>query len=381
MGSNITSLPTEILHEILGHPDLDRSDLCHASIVCKSFYHVTKQYIPRDRDIVLRNNRPGQLTSFLRKLLAEPKFGQNFTELNIKWGYAKRTRFSSRGSASDNPGKGEKAEKEFEWTKEELESLGDLAKKYSFHPRWVKSIEGLLDPASLLIPILCLSPQLEELNMGTPVVDSSIEGVYSDCLDAHLEEFIYRLIMDDRKHIQDPEELHAHFPDALKGLKTFSRGDMEDEFGFDIDRIFPIFLLPNIESIELNTLGGDFNLLTRFEDSDYFCKVKHLVLFNLECEAEELARLLRFCEGLETVKIRFEWVDMGIVHDEEEKEEKFDLGVISTVLVQEHKETLKSADVEVERDYWWFKRKGKKWRCGSKPSWWGNEDWGSDEDS
>ncbi|RVD85513.1 uncharacterized protein DFL_003834 [Arthrobotrys flagrans] len=377
MASNITTLPTEILHEILGHLDLDRSDLCDASRVCKTFYHVAKEYIPRDRDIALHNNRPGQLTTFLRRLLAEPSFGRNFTELSVVWGYTERNNVPASKTPAEG-GENEKGE-EFKWTAVELESLNVLAKKYSFHPRWIKSIQELQDPASLLIPILCLLPALEGLDMGTPVADIDLEGVYSDCLDAHLEEFIYRLIMDDKKHIVEPEELQKRFPESLITLKRFSRGHMDEQDGFDIDKIFPIFLLPNIQKTELNTLGGDFSLLSRFSQSTYLCKVKHLGLFNLECEATELARFFGFCEALEFVKVRFEWVNMGILEDWEDVEETFDLTVVQTALMR-HKETLRDASVEVERDYWWFKRMKGKWRCGRKPSWWGGEDWGSTDD-
>ncbi|KAK6518144.1 hypothetical protein TWF506_005305 [Arthrobotrys conoides] len=375
MASNITSLPTEILHEILGHPDLGRSDLWIETRVCKVFYHVAKEYIFRDPNIILHSNRPGQLISFLRRLLAEPSFGRNFKELSVIWGYTGRNDGSETGSSGGDGIKDKNGE--VKWTDQELEDLDVLAKKYRFHPRWVKSIQELQDPASLLIPILCLLPELEELDMGTPNVDSSLEGVYSDCLDAHLEEFIHRLIMDDNKHIKEPEELQKGFPESLQNLKRFTRGHMDNEGAFDIDKIVSVFLFPNIECIELNTLGGDFSLLTRFEESSYLSKVKHLVLFNLECEATELARLFQFCEGLEYVKIRFEWVDMGVLENWEDMEEVFDLGVVQRALL-EHKETLKDANVEVERDYWWFKKMKGKWRCGRKPSWWGGEDWGSD---
>ncbi|KAK6501424.1 hypothetical protein TWF481_009263 [Arthrobotrys musiformis] len=375
MASKIICLPTEILHAILGHPDLGRSDLHSASRVCRSFYDVAKEYLTRDPDIVLHNNRSGQLTSFLRMLLSDPSFGRNFKDLSITWGYAEQDPNPDLAVEGED---GKKEKERFEWTDEELKSLKQLAKKYGFHPRWVGSINKLLDPASLLIPILCLLPELEKLDIGTPMVDSSLEGVYSDCMDAHLEEFIHRLIMDDKRHIDDPEELQKGFPESLRNLKTFTRGNpnSENESAFDIDQVFTIFLLPNIEKIELNTLGGEFDLLPRFERSSYLCKVKHIELFNLECEGAELARFFGFCEALEYVKVRFEWVDMGVLSNWDELEETFDLTAVSAALL-EHKDTLREANVEIERDYWWFKRMKGKWRCGSKPSWWGSEDWGS----
>ncbi|KAK6348083.1 hypothetical protein TWF718_005899 [Orbilia javanica] len=372
MSFNIISLPTEILHGILGCPDLDRIDIYNAIRVCRAFYNVGKEYLPRDPDIFLHSDRLGQLTSFIRRLLAEPAFGRNFTELSVIWGYAERES-DAEPKTSDEGGENQK-EEEFKWTAVELESLDTLAQKFSFQPRWMKSIREFQDPATLLVPILCLLPELEELDMGTPVADYALEGVYSDCLDAHLEEFIYRLILDEKKGITEPEELHESFPQSLINLKKFSRGHIDNDEGFDIDKIIPVFLFPNIEEIKLHTLGGDFSLLSRFLDSSYLCKVKKLELFNLECEATELATLFEFCEGLEVVNVRFEWVNMGILEDWEELEETFDLSVVQTALL-EHKETLKEAQVDIERDYWWFKKMKGKWRCGRKPSWWGGEDW------
>ncbi|KAK6358157.1 hypothetical protein TWF730_007510 [Orbilia blumenaviensis] len=374
--ASFTSLPTEIVHEILGHPDLNRLDLYHAILVCRSFYHIAKQYLPRDADIILRNNRPRKLISFLRRLLADPAFGRGITEVTLIWGYIHGSHWRQSGP----PGENGKPQEDFKWTAGELEGLDKLAKKYSFHPRWVKSIEELQDPGSLLIPIICLLPELEELDMGTPTCDTALEGVHNDCLDSHFEEFLQRLIMDDKKGIREPEELQVGFPEAFKSLKAFTRGDSEDTDGFDIDKIVPVFLFPSIERIELNTFGGDFNLLTRFTESSYLCKVKHVTFFNVECEAIELATFFRFCEALEYVKVRFEWVDMGILEDEEDIEETFNIGVIQRVLMEEHKDTLKDAEVEVERNYWWFKRRKGKWKSGWKPSWWGNEDWGSGEE-
>ncbi|KAF3912755.1 hypothetical protein ABW20_dc0104229 [Dactylellina cionopaga] len=370
MVTNISSLPPEILHEILGQPVLTRKDLYNASFVCKSFHEITREYISRDSEIQLRCNDAEQLTSFLRKLLANKSFGKNFTNVNIYT--STKVRYRKDASTA-------KAKEEFKWTPEELSALSGLYTKYSFIPRWISSIEKLTDPGSLLVPIICHLSNLQELSIADLSVEYELEGVYDSCMHSNFEEFITRSIQDDKKDIKDPEVLLEDFPPALKGLKDFSRGYHSDEVGFDIDSIIPILLLPEIESVTLEVFGGDFGLLDRFEESDFMCNLTTVKFSQMECTSEEVAKFFRFCAALEFVDVSLDCIGMDVIEDYEELEEKFSLTPMIQALIDCHRDTLKHANIQAERDYWWFKRKGRSIRSGRKPSWWGSVDW-SDED-
>ncbi|KAK6341435.1 hypothetical protein TWF696_008510 [Orbilia brochopaga] len=369
MPTGVTSLPVEILHEILSQEFLDEQDLCNASLACKAFTPIAQEYLPRDGDIMLRNSDAGQLVSMLRNLLANERFRGRFTNVEIDWGF----RLYQHEITTPPPDK-------YKWTSEERAVLAILFDENNFHKRWRSAVEDIVEPAALLVPIICQLTNLRKLHIGKPNTGSiEMRRIYSSAWTTHLEELIERVIPPQREGDEggalDPKAVVTSFPKALRGLTTFTRAYYADDDGFNIDAVIPIFLLPNMEVVELTTFGGNFNTLSRFDGSDFRCPVKRIEFHELECWSDEVARFFRFCEALEVVNVSLVYIGVGVVEDEEELEEAFSIVPMQEALMEKHKGTLKEAMLEAERNYWWFKRRGSKVRGGWKPTWWGNEDW------
>ncbi|KAJ6263090.1 hypothetical protein Dda_1649 [Drechslerella dactyloides] len=367
MPRNATSLPIEILHEILSQECLTRDDLCNASLVCKAFALIAQRYLTRDTDIVLRHDDGSQLLSMMRNLLRDTDFRGRFTEVSIAWDKSLiRRSGQSQQSIED------------EWTLEEHAALDTLFDENDFHERWRTAIEKLIVPAALIVPIICLLTNLRVLHMGKPMTGYDLRKIYSSSRDTHIEELIRRVLPDDEGCCAlDPEVLARGLPKALQELRTFSRAYAYDDDGFDIDGVIPIFLLPKIETVELNSFGGDFTILSRFDGFSFRSPVKRVDFHELECRGDEVARFFRFCEALEVVNVSLMYIGVGIVQDSDELEEAFAIGPMQEALMERHKGTLKEVMLEAERNYWWFRRRGDKVKAGWKPTWWGNEDWDS----
>ncbi|KAF3937889.1 hypothetical protein ABW19_dt0208777 [Dactylella cylindrospora] len=357
-------LPAEILNEIASQACLSRRDLCSLSLVSKSFYAAAKYHLQRG-EITFRATRLQQFF-FLRRLLEDPNFGNGFTSITINW---------ERKIATP----GENPLSKYKWTESELSILRDIAKKYNFQEHWQDAIENLKVPDALLMPILCLLDNLEVLDLRKPYTHEYVGASYSDCLDTYLVESINRLILGEFRNVTDVKELWKTFPKGLLSLKSFSMGYCFDDGGFDIDSIISIFLLPNIERVEFTQFGGEFDGLARFEESGFKSNIRHIRFYEMEALSEEVARFLRFCERLETVKISLEVLGLEIAGDWEDLDEDFGLRPMVDALMECHRGSLVDAMLEGNRNWWYWKKTKKKVYAGWKPEYFHGEEESEDE--
>ncbi|KAF3916283.1 hypothetical protein ABW21_db0202465 [Orbilia brochopaga] len=372
MPTDIGSLPPEILHEIFSDRVLECKDLCNASRVCKAFASVAQRYLTRDGDIVLYHNDQGQLVSLIRNLLLNESFRGRFTKVEIDWSdwRPKRRLPIGRTWRAHN----------YHWTVRENTALRRLFDENDFNERWRSAVVDIVEPAALILPILCLFTNLHDLDIGKPNTGSlNIVDIYSEFWETHLEEALHRMVpgrvWGSTKRDLDHQALISALPKGLQRLKIFTRGYHAYDEGFGTEDIISILMLPTIETVDCSTFGGDFHILSRFNDIDLRCRVKRIDFHELECRSQEVAKLLRFCEALEVVNVSLVYIGIGIVESEDEMEEGFAIEPMQQALMDQHKETLQEVMLEAQDTYWWFKRVGQKARGGWKPTWWGNEDW------
>ncbi|EPS38146.1 hypothetical protein H072_8135 [Dactylellina haptotyla CBS 200.50] len=363
MVGSLPTLPLEILHEIFTQEILAGKDYINCTLVCRALYAVARGYIvPNDGKIVLRSNNFEKSVSLLRRLLSDvTDFAKKFTEVTIKWQY-KRDKLN------------EEQRKRLDWSAKELESLEALYEKYAFNERWRKSINELIDPASLLVPIICLLDGLEVLDMGSVAASYEPRELYNDSLETHFEEWLIGLSRrGEKEDVADVQKLLEGYPPSLRGLKEFTRGEANDDGdGFDLDDVTSIWLIDGIERVSLSVCGGDFGCLKKYSDEGWECTVKEVEFWLFECAAENVAGFFEMCEGLKRVRVNLYCINHGTIEDEEELEEKFKIYPMSSALCDHHRETLDYAQVDAERDEWWYMRKKGKIRTGGKTGWIGD---------
>ncbi|KAK6543652.1 hypothetical protein TWF694_000392 [Orbilia ellipsospora] len=370
MVASITSLPPELIHEILAQPVLTQSDHLNLTKVCKQLHSFARQYTsPADGAITLYANNFAQLTSFIRRLLCPfdgADFATDFHDVTIEWGSknARHRRYTTE------------VKEKLMWTEEELKRLAEVYEKFKFREGWRKSIEQFIDPATLLIPIICLLTKIEELAMGVPNGRVDDEGKYIN----HIDEFFEGLVSGEGKdNVGDVDVLLADYPPSLLNLKTFRRGHYNDELGFGIYEVMAIFLIPGIVTIALDTCAGDFDWMDRFIAEGWECPVKCIEFSTAEIINEEIVKFVQNCECLKSVDISLYPINWGIIEDFDECEEKFSIGIMSQAVTKWHGNSLQYGMIRAERDEWWFRRtpSGKR-KSGGKTGWISAE---SDEDA
>ncbi|KAF3929991.1 hypothetical protein AA313_de0208895 [Arthrobotrys entomopaga] len=368
MVAGITSLPPELIHEILSQPTLTQSDHLNLTQVCKHIYGFARQYTtPLDGAITLYANDFTQLTSFLRRLFCSDDgadFATDFKIVTIDWGSKNARHGRYEGDVKEK----------LAWSETELKKWEEVYKKFKFPDGWRKSIEGFIDPATLLIPILCLLMGMEELAMGVPsgrvVVDDDEGGARGGYIN-HIDEFFERLVSGEGKdNVGDVEVLLASYPPSLLNLKKFSRGHYDDEVGFNIQDVMGVFLIPGIESITLDTCAGDFDWMDRFIENGWECTVQFIEFSTAEIINTEIVKFVENCEALKSVDITLYCINWGIIEDFDECEEKFRIGIMSEAVQKYHGDSLQYGMIRAERDEWWFRRTptGKR-KSGGKTGW------------
>ncbi|KAF3917545.1 hypothetical protein AA313_de0201650 [Arthrobotrys entomopaga] len=325
MAPSLNSIPTEIIDKILDDFYLFRRDRINVGLTCKRLSDVARPHIYRGRLYI--RSASNQQYFLVKRLLRDPSLGHNFDTLSINW-------YESR----------EIPLIKHDWTDDDRKQLSAKAKKYNFEQYMDFIIHGHARDA-ILIPLLCLLPNLKRLDMGD-CAPTSLEDLYRSDGDgswlmeqAAFEFYLNSLVSDKSKqHMTDASVILEGFPPGLLSLTSYSRSDSTSEGGWDSEHIVPFLLLPHMEYISGQFLGGYLKNFRRFLDAGFKCEnLRRLHFGELDSAHDDLIRLIRACKRIES----FEMVFGGGCNAWIRRSERPNLEEIKRVLLELHGDTLK----------------------------------------
>ncbi|KAK6332929.1 hypothetical protein TWF718_010757 [Orbilia javanica] len=235
---SIISFPNELLLNIFKDPGLSNTDLTNAQLACSLFRDNIKPYVTRHRKYTFKVDADGYpVWKLIRLLLNNPEldFGKQITEITLKW----PKELTSRWKVPDC----------WEWTDYEKARIKEICQQWKITSLTEIYILHGCFSESLLIILMCFTPNLRSLDMGDV-------GKYFEpgCPDHQL------FLLDNIRQEDTAKETVGveRFPPGLTNLQSFrvsalsvsSQGHM-----FDLEDLLPIFFLPRIERIEAVRAG------------------------------------------------------------------------------------------------------------------------------
>ncbi|EPS45881.1 hypothetical protein H072_141 [Dactylellina haptotyla CBS 200.50] len=160
--TNIFSLPPELLLIIFADNSLDNRDVANCQSTCKRFRQITKDLPIHYTFRVDHVAQPAW--KLIRHLLVYPRIAKRITSINVTW-------------HRRQPVKLETWTREWRWEeaeKEKIEAIGERR----LSTRTIGAIFQGLNSEALLPFLLCLTPNLESLDIGDAVL-SFIQPEYS----------------------------------------------------------------------------------------------------------------------------------------------------------------------------------------------------------
>ncbi|KAK6527575.1 hypothetical protein TWF694_004559 [Orbilia ellipsospora] len=243
----------------------------------------------------------------------------------------------------------------YDWTEDDFKQLFAMAEKYNFQRYMDFIIHGQARDA-LLIPLLCLLPNLKRLDMCDSA-PSSLEDLEKSGGDgtwlreeAALEFYLNSLVGDESKqHITDASVILETFPPGLVSLTSYARSDSTSEGGWNSEHIVPFLLLPHIKILNCAFLGGYLKDFRRFLDTGFKCEsLRALYFCDIDSAHDDLIRLIRACKRIESIEMIFgggcnAWI---------ERDEKPNVEDIKRVLLEVHRGTLTYASINDYVNSW-----------------------------
>ncbi|KAF3298381.1 hypothetical protein TWF132_000203 [Orbilia oligospora] len=329
MVTSILSLPNEILFQILGDECLSNGDLGRAECTCRLFQANIQEYIaPRRRYTFWVDAVDQPAWRLVRHLLANPKLGEQFVEINVKW---------KRRIAGDK----ETWTKDWKWKRKEVSRIRKLTTRWKMNTRTAYNILRGKNSEALLPLLLCFTPNLKSLDLGNinrDIMDcgrsehvqalealgvdinyeiGSAPGIYSSESQMFMPDNHQLFFFDNLEYQNEGgfNEGPRKLPPGLSNLENFSLGAWgKDEKPFNAQDLFPVFCFPKIKSIHASGLidnSNDIYSIARYTpNSRKISPVKHLTLESYGRERStsirlgSIKRIARITRNLETLIIR-----------------------------------------------------------------------------
>ncbi|KAF3143720.1 hypothetical protein TWF703_010126 [Orbilia oligospora] len=329
MVTSILSLPNEILFQILGDECLSNGDLGRAECTCRLFQANIQEYIaPRRRYTFWVDAVDQPAWRLVRHLLANPKLGEQFVEINVKW---------KRRIAGDK----ETWTKDWKWKRKEVSRIRKLTTRWKMNTRTAYNILRGKNSEALLPLLLCFTPNLKSLDLGNinrDIMDfgrsehvqalealgvdinyeiGSAPGIYSSESQMFMPDNHQLFFFDNLEYQNEGgfNEGPRKLPPGLSNLEHFSLGAWgKDEKPFNAQDLFPAFCFPKIKSIHASGLidnSNDMYSIARYTpNSRKISPVKHLTLEfygrerSTSIRLDSIKRIARITRNLETLIIR-----------------------------------------------------------------------------
>ncbi|KAF3199120.1 hypothetical protein TWF191_004606 [Orbilia oligospora] len=328
MVTSILSLPNEILSQILRDECLSNGDLGRAECTCRLFQANIQEYIaPRRRYTFWVDAVDQPAWRLVRHLLVNPKLGEQFVEINVKW---------KRRTAGDK----ETWTKDWKWKRKEVSRIRKLTTRWKMNTRTAYNILRGKNSEALLPLLLCFTPNLKSLDLGNinrDIMDcgrsehaqalealgvdinyeiGSAPGIYSSESQMFMPDNHQLFFFDNLEYQNESgfNEGPRKLPPGLSNLEHFSLGVQgKDETPFNTQDLFPVFCFPKIKSIYASGLidnGDDMYSIARYTpNSRKISPVKHLTLKSYGRERstsirlDSIKRIARITRNLETLVI------------------------------------------------------------------------------
>ncbi|KAF3187314.1 hypothetical protein TWF788_002236 [Orbilia oligospora] len=328
MVTSILSLPNEILSQILRDECLSNGDLGRAECTCRLFQANIQEYIaPRRRYTFWVDAVDQPAWRLVRHLLVNPKLGEQFVEINVKW---------KRRMAGDK----ETWTKDWKWKRKEVSRIRKLTTRWKMNTRTAYNILRGKNSEALLPLLLCFTPNLKSLDLGNinrDIMDcgrsehaqalealgvdinyeiGSAPGIYSSESQMFMPDNHQLFFFDNLEYQNESgfNEGPRKLPPGLSNLEHFSLGVQgKDETPFNTQDLFPVFCFPKIKSIYASGLidnGDDMYSIARYTpNSRKISPVKHLTLKSYGRERstsirlDSIKRIARITRNLETLVI------------------------------------------------------------------------------
>ncbi|KAK6349834.1 hypothetical protein TWF696_006100 [Orbilia brochopaga] len=148
--ASILELPTELLFEIFSDDNLTPADLARCQQVCKTFRDITEHCKIDYTFKVDATNHP--TWTLIRCLLINPKLGGRFRSIKVTW-HRRR------------PMKPKTWAYQWGWSGQEMQQIEDIGSEW-LTPGTLRAIRTGLNSEALLPLLLCMTPNLESLDLG-----------------------------------------------------------------------------------------------------------------------------------------------------------------------------------------------------------------------
>ncbi|EPS41896.1 hypothetical protein H072_4130 [Dactylellina haptotyla CBS 200.50] len=148
---NITTLPIEILSEIFC--ETSSFDFENIKRTCKLFHSIAQRCHPRI--CIFKVDAAGHPAwRMIRPLLKEPKPAEHIREIKVEWHRRNLTGHGATGT------------EQWEWTPDEITKIRTVSATSKIYPHTTDAILAGINSEALLPFLLCLTPNLESLDLG-----------------------------------------------------------------------------------------------------------------------------------------------------------------------------------------------------------------------
>ncbi|KAK6532823.1 hypothetical protein TWF281_006995 [Arthrobotrys megalospora] len=312
----ITSLPMELLIEILSQDILTNEDVASASLVCHRFNAAAQSSPGRPYDFKV-DTHSHHTWKLIRCLLYNPDLGNRFTSITVNW--AARVALNNLSGVRGRP-------PTWTWNEYETSKIKEIGQKngqeYGIFKELVDEILAGEDSESLLPFLLFFTPKLERLDLGSVVANSPqrwfvrnglkyfpciCRGLYPEQL--WLEVFLCRLVVSVKSVYQ------INWPPGLRNLKFFSTSnaklsatDKPESLGIPFSEMWPFLWLPRIEDIRCEDLTDEVlysltPMMRCLKSHTGFSQLRRLDLNNCLMPVEELLDLAQATKFLEHLSL------------------------------------------------------------------------------
>ncbi|KAK6500362.1 hypothetical protein TWF481_010705 [Arthrobotrys musiformis] len=333
--ASLASLPTELLIQIFEEECLDSLDLIRWSVTCAKLQSLISSYFKINYDFQV--DHPSQSSwRLIRCLLLNSRIAERFQRISLTW--HRRSQFYE-----------DTWTKKWDWTQDELTKIHDMCEKFGITDSVYPVIEKGLDSESLLVLLLCFTPNLEALDLGdvlpgvipcyreTGLEPTKLYEIYNACMGTNYEwdpenpsetEERGEYIMGTDWHITQMSEMDTWhsgkspqhllwvytafdlnpLPPGLLNIKEFSHGTHDETTGrkditWPYSNVIKILLLPRLEYLKLEAVTSWGKIRGYPLDGAPKWSLKRLELSNCEMQYRDYSMIAEVTSGsLESFK-------------------------------------------------------------------------------
>ncbi|KAK6498684.1 hypothetical protein TWF481_011262 [Arthrobotrys musiformis] len=330
--ASLTTLPTELLTQILTDQTLSHGDINDCALTCRLFYTIATTTSPFKRKTKYTfhvDHRSNPSWNLISCILSNPSVGHRIHRIILTW----HRRSPHKPSVS--------WPKQWLWKSHQLVQIKNICKKYNLDEELYSVIEDGYNSEALLPLLLCLTPNLESLDLGhiSPSVirgnsstpDSAVR-IFNACDRTTISKnFKAKNIKGNKKRYFDsrwgsiyrrdilwfyttlaPKNISLPVFQNIKHLRHGPRDPRRRKLpGWPAEHIPTILLLlPNLESAEFNSAaafdpskpGGEYKPLPNPSETIGRNKssIKHLKLTSCDISIEDYCTLANLTSSLES---------------------------------------------------------------------------------